>query len=115
MTIEPSLLLSVQHLQEHVHLNSQKMVKDNALSSCTTGVEHAENVDTKDTAEILVGQLEHGFDDRDASVLKSKERRSTRRMKKIRTVMTPQMGLLNSDSILLKVSFNLSASHTSHW
>ena len=49
------------------------MEKDDALSSRTTGVEHPENIDAKDTAEILVGQLERGFDDRDASILKSKE------------------------------------------
>ena len=46
------------------------MEKDAALGSCTTGVEHAENVDAKYTAEILVDQLERGFDDRYASVLK---------------------------------------------
>ena len=70
MTIDPSLLLSVQSLTWfHVNVVS-KEGKGNPLGSCTAGVEDAIDVNTKDPVEIVLGQLQCGFDDGDASVLK---------------------------------------------
>jgi hypothetical protein len=53
-----------------VHVNvANKEEKGNPLRSCTAGVEDAIDVHTKDPVEIVLGQLQCGFDDRDASVL----------------------------------------------
>lgn len=53
-----------------VHVNvANKAEKGNPLRSCTAGVEDAIDVNTKDPVEIVLGQLQCGFDGGDASVL----------------------------------------------